>query len=694
MNNPKHAASKKNSGMNKPAMGGEGSGMRRSAGNGQPSRRSCGTMEVHNRLLRESPQYARERARIEQQALEFLRGDEDVFREMARAGCRIPVVVHVVWNTEDQNLSDAQVQSQIDVLNQDFKAANADISEVPAPFQPLIGNPNIEFFLATQAPDGSATNGITRTRTSSPSFTDDDGIKFNSSGGHDAWPADTYLNLWTAPRLTSPFGDLLGYAQFPGGAAATDGVVILHSAFGTTGTAAPPFHLGRTATHEIGHWLDCFHIWGDDDDACTGSDQVADTPNQGGPNFGEPPFPTISCNNGPNGDLFVNYMDYVDDTAMVMFTQGQVARMQATLAGPRSGICAGQVSGTTTPASGPVVAWGANRLDVFVLGTDTAVYHKWWDGSNWGPSLTDWEYMGGACMSPPEVIAWGPNRLDLFVLGTDSALYHKWWDGSNWGPSVTGYEYLGGTCTSRPEVVAWGPNRLDIFVRGTDHAIYHKWWDGNAWGPSITDWEYMGGACQTRPEAVAWGPNRLDLFVIGQDSALYHKWWDGNAWGPSVTDWEYMGGSCTSPPEAVAWGPDRLDVFVLGTDSALYHKWWDGNAWGPSVTDYEYMGGNCASDPEVVTWGPNRLDVFVLGTDHAVYHKWWDGNAWGPSVTDYEYMDGTCTSPPRVVAWGSNRLDVFVTGTDSALYHKWWDGSNWGPSLTGYEYMGGTISNF
>ncbi len=368
--------------------------------------------------------------------------------------------------------------------------------------------------------------------------------------------------------------------------------------------------------------------------------------------------------------------------------------------GQRNGLSAGDIAGVHMmyPAasgdSGPVVAWGSNRLDAFVIGTDSALYHKWWDGANWGPSLTDWEYMGGVCMSPPEVVAWGPNRLDVFVLGTDRALYHKWWDGANWGPSLTDWEYMGGICTSPPKVVAWGPNRLDVFVLGTDRALYHKWWDGANWGPSLTDWEYMGGICTSPPEVVAWGPNRLDVFVTGTDSALYHKWWDGANWGPSLTDWEYMGGICTSPPKAVAWGPNRLDVFVLGTDRALYHKWWDGANWGPSLTDYESLGGICTSPPEVVAWGPNRLDVFVTGTDSALFHKWWDGANWGPSLTDYESLGGICTSPPRVVAWGPNRLDVFVTGTDSALFHKWWDGANWGPSIADYEYMGGVIRDF
>ena len=349
---------------------------------------------------------------------------------------------------------------------------------------------------------------------------------------------------------------------------------------------------------------------------------------------------------------------------------------------------------TTPRRSGPVVAWGANRLDVFVTGTDQALHHKWWNGSTWGPSLTSYEYQGGVCTSRPEAVSWGPNRLDVFVLGTDRALYHKWWNGSAWGPSLTGYEYQGGVCTGPPKVVSWGPNRLDVFVLGTDLALYHKWWNGSAWGPSLTGYEYQGGVCTSPPEVVSWGPNRLDVFVLGTDRALYHKWWNGSAWGPSLTGWEYMGGVCTGPPKVVSWGPNRLDVFVLGTDGAIYHKWWNGSAWGPSLTGWEYMGGVCTSPPEAVAWGPNRLDVFVLGTDRALYHKWWNGTAWGPSLTGYEYQGGVCTSPPRAVAWGPNRLDVFVLGTDRALYHKWWNGSAWGPSLTGYEYQDGVVVDF
>jgi hypothetical protein len=680
-------------GMPGGTMGGGGGGGTGSGGNGGgggngdgnvPHARSCATMEVHRRLLSQNPAYARARDDIENHARLFQQG-----LVTARPGItRIPVVVHVVWNTAAQNISDAQIASQIDVLNRDFRRTNPDVSSTPAAFLPLTADARVEFFLANVDPNGAPTNGITRRQTTVTSFGSNDAVKSQATGGENAWPADRYLNLWVCQLG----GGLLGYAQFPGGAPATDGVVILHSAFGTVGTAAPPFHLGRTATHEIGHWLNLNHIWGDDGTGCSGTDNVADTPNQAGPNTGTPTFPHVSCSNGPNGDMFMNYMDYVDDPAMFMFSAGQVARMQACLDGPRSSI--GTAAGGARSSSSPVVSWGSNRIDAFVLGSDRALYHKWWNGSAWGPSLTGYEGMGGVCTSVPQAVAWGANRLDVFVTGTDSALYHKWWNGSAWGPSLTGYENMGGICVGDPRVVSWGPDRLDVFVLGTDRALYHKWWNGSAWGPSLTGYERMGGICMSQPEVVAWGPNRLDVFVIGTDRALYHKWWDGSAWGPSLTGYERLGGICMSAPRAVAWGPNRLDVFVTGTDGALYHKWWDGSAWGPSLTGFERMGGICVGDPEVVAWGPNRLDVFVIGTDSALYHKWWNGSAWGPSLTGYENMGGVCTSRPRVTSWGPNRLDVFVTGTDSALYHKWWNGSAWGPSLTGYEYMGGVISAF
>jgi hypothetical protein len=204
----------------------------------------------------------------------------------------------------------------------------------------------IEFELAIRDPRGQSTNGITRTRTQVTVFRPDTAdpnkqimelnkkIKTVAGGGAAPWPSHNYLNLWVCHMDRDP----LGYAQFPGGPAETDGVVIDYKAFGVRGTAATPYDLGRTATHEIGHWFNLLHIWGDDRLACSGSDSVEDTPNQAGSNGGVPAFPHISCNNEPHGDMFMNFMDYTDDAGMQMFTAGQVERMTTTLNGPRASL--------------------------------------------------------------------------------------------------------------------------------------------------------------------------------------------------------------------------------------------------------------------------------------------------------------------------------------------------------------------
>jgi hypothetical protein len=285
-------------------------------------------MVVHELLAETDPGYRGRRLEVEAETRKAIASGRAM--EVARKLLTIQVVVHVVHRTDAENISDAQVKSQIAALNRDYMLKNSDKSKVPAPYKSLIGNPNIQFKLATKDPDGKSTNGITRTATTVPDFGVDDAVKRKKSGGKNAWPTNRYLNLW-ACTLSS---GLLGYAQFPGGAAATDGVVILNTAFGTQGTAKPPFNKGRTATHEVGHYLNLRHIWGDRND-CSGNDFVADTPAAQAANFGKPNFPHVTCHNGPSGDMFMNYMDYVDDAAMVMFSLGQIARMNAALAGPR-----------------------------------------------------------------------------------------------------------------------------------------------------------------------------------------------------------------------------------------------------------------------------------------------------------------------------------------------------------------------
>ena len=297
-----------------------------------PTRRYCATSEVHRQLLSVDPDYRQARSDIENLT------DAVQARGFAAAAPRtrtIPVVVHVVYRRDRENISNAQVESQIRILNQDLRMKNRDRTKLPDPFKPLHADARIQFRLATKDIFGNATNGITRTRTSVPSFGFDEGVKSSRTGGADPWPTRRFLNIWVCNLGEG----LLGYAQFPGGPPKTDGVVVLYTAFGTKGAASAPFNLGRTTTHEVGHWLNLRHIWGDMND-CTGNDHVSDTPKAKGANFGKPKFPHVTCKNGPNGDMFMNYMDYVDDAAMFMFTQGQAARMNATLAGPRKKLAA------------------------------------------------------------------------------------------------------------------------------------------------------------------------------------------------------------------------------------------------------------------------------------------------------------------------------------------------------------------
>ncbi len=299
--------------------------------------RNCGTMSNLERLIRENPEVAMKMAEIEAQTARSIENQRGNRAEAANI--TIPVVVHVVYKTASQNISDAQINSQIAVLNADFQKMNADVALTPSLFTGVVGNPNIGFCLAKTDPSGNPTTGIVRVATTKTSFSDNDAVKKAANGGSNAWDATKYLNLWVCNLGSS----LLGYAQFPGGPNATDGVVCNYTAFGTTGTAQAPFHKGRTATHEVGHWLNLRHIWGD---ASCGNDQVNDTPTQQTANTGCPSFPRKTCNN--TSDMFMNYMDYTDDACMYMFSTGQSTRMNALFAsgGARIGLVTSNKCGT------------------------------------------------------------------------------------------------------------------------------------------------------------------------------------------------------------------------------------------------------------------------------------------------------------------------------------------------------------
>lgn len=292
--------------------------------------RTCGTMDQVKKLERARPNL---REQLKHQARTASSGKELRGNQVLASVITIPVVVHVVYNQAEQNISDAQVQSQIDALNRDFRRKNTDISLTPYMFIGVAADAEIEFCLAQRSPDNEPSNGITRTRTDVEGFNIDDRMKSTAGGGQPAWDTEKYLNIWVVPFDEKE--NLLGYAQFPNsGSPLTDGVVVDSRYFGTTGTATAPYNKGRTTTHEVGHWLNLFHIWGD---SSCGDDEVADTPTQEEENVGCPNvFPSPSCGNV--SDMYMNYMDYTDDGCMNLFTQGQKAVMRSAISRFRPGL--------------------------------------------------------------------------------------------------------------------------------------------------------------------------------------------------------------------------------------------------------------------------------------------------------------------------------------------------------------------
>jgi hypothetical protein len=274
--------------------------------------RECAAMDVLMEQINQDPERQAALDAIETHTQNYISQNSGSSRA---AIITIPVVVHVVYNTSTENISDAQVLSQIQILNEDFRRTNSDADGTWS----QAADTEIEFCLATVDPSGNSTTGITRTFTSRTSFGTNDDMKRNSTGGKDAWPAGDYLNMWVCDIS----GGILGYAQFPGGPAATDGVVMDYQYFGNIGTATAPFDLGRTATHEVGHWLNLRHIWGDG--PCGTDDFVSDTPTSDNPNYGCA-VGHVSCS---STDMVQNYMDYSDDGCMNLFTAGQTARMRA-----------------------------------------------------------------------------------------------------------------------------------------------------------------------------------------------------------------------------------------------------------------------------------------------------------------------------------------------------------------------------
>jgi len=306
------------------------------------AQRQCATIEYNEKLVGMSNMLQRNE-RFEKWIREktALRKKFQSQRRAADESYTIPIVVHVIHNGEavgvGTNLSAAQIQSQIDVLNADFKRLNSDASKTPAEFLPVVGSMNITFVLAKQDPSGLATTGIVRVKGTKTSwyYEDDAMLKALSY-----WPAEDYFNIWTC-KLNNNY---LGYTQFPfynlpglegtPDNRLTDGCVIGYNYFGTKNEGAfnlvNRFDLGRTLTHETGHFFGLRHIWGEDSDCASTTDWVDDTPKQIKSTDGCPTNLSTPPSNGcvPSvHTMYCNYLDYTDDACMNMFSAGQVDRM-------------------------------------------------------------------------------------------------------------------------------------------------------------------------------------------------------------------------------------------------------------------------------------------------------------------------------------------------------------------------------
>jgi hypothetical protein len=310
----------------------------------------CGTDLYVVEMMEKYPLYKSEREKVNVQTEKWIKNNPDL---NLKTIITIPVVVHVVFNTNAENISDAQIFSQIDVLNEDFRRTNNDASNTPSIWQNIAADCEIDFCLATIDPYGASTNGITRTQTAQTSFSiSNDAVKSSSSGGIDPWNQDDYLNIWVCDLS----GGILGYATLPSNFNNPgDGVVIGYRYFGTTGQAQSPYNRGRTATHEVGHWLNLNHIWGNGNNC--GNDNVSDTPTQEEENYGcnniTFPHNANSCgSSNASGDMFMNYMDYTNDVCMNMFTEGQKTRMISAINQYRSNLLSHNLcSGSTNPTS-------------------------------------------------------------------------------------------------------------------------------------------------------------------------------------------------------------------------------------------------------------------------------------------------------------------------------------------------------
>lgn len=381
----------------------------------------CLTEILFREKAKKDPGLIQKRQEIEDQIANYVASGAS--KKTSAAVRIIPVVFHVIHENGLENISDAQIEDQIRILNEDFRRLNPDTTDTPLAFEIISADCNIEFRLAKKDPWGNCTNGIIRI------FSHQTNNSFEDIKSLSWWDNTKYLNIWTVSSIynyVGSTGTILGYATYPGGNPASDGIVLRADCVGSIGTAAASFfdNKGRAATHEVGHWLSLVHVWGD---AICGNDQVADTPVQEEANSGCPSYPHITCSNAPAGDMFINFMDYTKGICQNAFTNGQKLRMDAILSGIRSNLVssANNIATGTDIISNPICAPVADFIadnKMICEGSSVTFSDQSWNGD---PSSWSWIFAGGtpssSVLSNPSVQYNSPGTYSVSLTTSNSS---------------------------------------------------------------------------------------------------------------------------------------------------------------------------------------------------------------------------------------------------------------------------------
>lgn len=394
-----------------------------------PAIKSCYTEENRIELAKKDPSSEIKRAAYEAELDNYIAANKN--NKQAQVNKIIPVVVHVLHVGGIENISKAQIDDQIRILNEAYSFTNANKTNIPSQMLPICGAANIEFRLANLDPNGNCTDGVTRTYTNLTNQTANrDDVK-----GVIYWPSNKYLNIWLVKGIESSGGTtggiILGYAQFPGtGSATTDGLVVRHDYFGTIGTASAA-DLGSTTVHEAGHWFNLRHIWGDQ--PC-GNDLVADTPIHEGANQSFCPVypwhPNNTCGGGPDGEMYFNYMDYTTGACQAAFSNGQGTRMNAALNSSTSGrnnlwsagnLTATGVANATPNACAPKAEYTPTNYKIICKGQSVIFNDNSYNGV---PTSYSWSFQGGTPSTSTNVtdtiVYTTPGVYDVTYIATNA----------------------------------------------------------------------------------------------------------------------------------------------------------------------------------------------------------------------------------------------------------------------------------